>query len=378
MSRALCLLLDDDVVYALPRDGRASARRLVWRPDAPGPLVEALRAEFGTPSALVVIVGLAFLEIAEPQLPPVANDVRMRMLQRDSDRYFALREPAAVATDGALAFAMPSAQLTSWIDAFATWSPVRAVVTVAEAAAMGGHDGQWAVTAGPGSIGQLTLRDQRVQAARRTRGHPVTGERTLTIEQLAGGAWRASAGALDRQLLDAPMRARRQQQRARRWWQSASLAAAALMLLAWSVDRWRERQLLALQREAATVEQTTAGARAAHERLMSAQGELAAIAAADGRAARADTPPAVLARLGALLPRDAFIQRLEWNGTEWRIDGSATDAAALVPLLDADAQFVGVRAAAPSTRYLENGRTRSSFSIVFQTVGAPPVVRGGQ
>jgi len=70
------------------------------------------------------------------------------------------------------------------------------------------------------------------------------------------------------------------------------------------------------------------------------------------------------------------MQRLEWNGSEWRIDGSANDAAVLVPLLDADAQFVGVRAAAPSTRYLENGRSRSSFSIVFQTAGDSVAVRG--
>jgi hypothetical protein len=378
MSRPLCLLLEDDVVYALPRDGAATASRLAWRPDAPGPMVEALRTEFGTPSALVVIVGLAFLEIAEPQLPPVPNDVRVRMLQRDSDRYFALRESAAVATDGTLAFAMPSAQLSSWIDALAAWSPVRAVVTVAEAAALGGHDGQWVVNAGPGSTGQLTIRDHRVQAARRTRGQRVDGERTLTIAELAGGAWRASAGALDLQLLDAPMRARLQQQRTRRWWQSAALAAAALLMLAWSVDRWRERQWLALQAEAATLEQTTVGARAAQERLVRAQGEQTSIAAADRRGARADAPPAVLARLGTLLPRDAFIQRLEWNGTEWRIDGSANDAAALVPLLDADAQFLSVRAAAPSMRYLENGRARSSFSIVFQTLSASSATRGGQ
>ena len=378
MSRPLCLLLEDDVVVALPRDGAASASRLAWRPDAPGPLVEALRAEYGTPSALVVIVGLAFLEIAEPQLPPVPNDVRVRMLQRDSDRYFALREPAAVATDGSLAFAMPSALLSSWLDALAAWSPVRAVVTVAEAAALGGRDGRWAVNAGAGSTGQVTIRDQRVQAARRTRGQPGAGERTLTIAELAGGAWRASAGALDLQLLDAPMRARLQQQRTRRWWQSAAFAAAALVMLAWSIDRWRERQLVALQAEAATLEQSTAGARAAQERLVRAQGEQTSIAAADRRAARADAPPAVLARLGALLPRDAFIQRLEWNGTEWRIDGSANDAAALVPLLDADAQFVSVRAAAPSMRYLENGRARSSFSIVFQTLSASSVTRGGQ
>lgn len=378
MSRPLCLLLDADFVSALPRDGAASATRVPWRPDAPLQVVDDLRSAFGAPSALVVIVGLAFLEIAEPQLPPVPNDVRVRMLQRDSDRYFALREPAAVATDGAVAFAMPSALLASWLEALALWSPVRAVVTVAQAAALSGLDGRWTVDAGADSTGQLTIREGRVQEARRARGNREGAERMLTIADVAGGAWRASAGALDLQLLDATMRERVRVQRARRWWQSAAFAAAALVLLAWSADRWRERQLLALRQEALTLEQSTAGARAAQERLLRAQGEQATIAAADRRAVLADAPPAVLARLGALLPSDAFIQRLEWNGTEWRIDGSANDAAALVPLLDADAQFVGVRAAAPSMRYLENGRSRSSFSIVFQTAATPAATRGGQ
>lgn len=378
MSRPLCLLLDADFVSVLPRDGAATATRVPWRPDAPLQLVDDLRSAFGAPSALVVIVGLAFLEIAEPQLPPVPNDVRVRMLQRDSDRYFALREPAAVATDGAVAFAMPSALLASWLEALALWSPVRAVVTVAQAAALSGLDGRWTVDAGADSTGQLTIREGRVQEARRARGNREGAERMLTIVDVAGGAWRASAGALDLQLLDATMRERVREQRARRWWQSAAFAAAALVLLAWSADRWRERQLLALRQEALTLEQSTAGARAAQERLLRAQGEQATIAAADRRAVLADAPPAVLARLGALLPSDAFIQRLEWNGTEWRIDGSANDAAALVPLLDADAQFVGVRAAAPSMRYLENGRSRSSFSIVFQTAATPAATRGGQ
>jgi len=341
-------------------------------------MVDALRAVFGAPTALVVIVGLAFLEIAEPQLPPVPNDVRVRMLQRDSDRYFALREPAAVATDGSIAFAMPSALLASWIDALSAWSPVRAVVTIGEAAAAGGHDGRWAVPAGPGSTGQLTLLDGRVQEARRARGSTAEKERTLTIAELAVGAWQASTAALDVQLLDAAMRARLQRQRTRRWWQSAAFAAAALVMLAWSVDRWREKQLVALQGEAQSLELATAGARAAQERVSRAESEQFAIATADRRVALPDAPPAVLARLGALLPRDAFIQRLEWNGTEWRIDGSANDAAALVPLLDADAQFVAVRAAAPSTRYLENGRARSSFSIVFQTAGESAAARGAR
>ncbi len=378
MSRPLCLLLESDVVYALAREGDGGAARVAWHPEAPVPMVDALRAAFGAPTALVVIVGLAFLEIAEPSLPPVPNDVRVRMLQRDSDRFFALREPAAVATDGSVAFAMPSALLASWLAALSAWSPVRAVVTVGEAAALAGHDGRWMVPAGPGSIGHLTIRDGRVHEARRARGSVADTERTLAITAIAAGAWRASAGALDVQLLDATMRTRVQRQRRRRWWQSTAFAAAALMLLAWSVDRWRERQLVALQREAQTLELATADARAAQERLVRAESEQSAIADADRRAVLPGAPPAVLARLGALLPRDAFIQRLEWNGSEWRIDGSANDAAALVPLLDADARFVSVRAAAPSTRYLENGRSRSSFSIVFQAAGQPAAARGAR
>ena len=378
MSRALCLLLEPDRVLALSRENEGSATDVTWRPEEPVPLVDALRAEFGVPSGLVIIVGLAFLEIAEPQLPPVSNDVRVRMLQRDSDRYFALREPAAVATDGTVAFAMSSALLASWIDALRSWSPVQAVITVGEAAVLSGHDGRWAINAGPGSSGALTIRDGRVQEARRSRGLAAGTERALSIADLAGGAWQAASGALDRQLLDATMRDRVQRQRTRRWWQSATCVAAALVLFAWSADRWRERQLVALQRAAQTLEQSTAGARAAQARLIRARSEQASIAAATGRAARPDTPAAVLARLGALLPSDAFIQRLEWNGSEWRIDGSANDAAALVPLLDADARFVSVRAAAPSTRYLENGRARSSFSLVFQSAAASAAARGAQ
>jgi hypothetical protein len=372
MSSPLCLLLDIDRVSVLPRDGARQAIHVPWHPDEPAPMVEALRAEFGAPTSLVVIVGLAFLEVAQPSLPPVPNDVRVRMLQRDSDRYFSLGERAAVATDGAVAFAMPGDLLTSWIDALSAWSPVRAVVTTAQAAALAGHEGRWAVSAGPGASGEVTIREGRVQDARRTRGAMAASahERELTLTELAGGAWRASAAPMDRQLLDAPLLERMQRQRARRWWRSAAIAAAALMLLGWSVDRWRERQLSALQAEAQTLEQATTEARAAQGRLLRARDEQVAIAAADRRAAAPDAPPTVLARLGTLLPRDAFVQKLDWNGTEWRIDGSANDAAALVPLLDADPQLIDVRTAAPSTRYIENGRPRSSFSILFRINGA--------
>ena len=376
MSRQVCVLLDADAVYAMARDGTGSVTRVPWRPDTPAPMIDALRAVYGAPSALVVIVGLAWLEWAEPQLPPVANDLRVRMLLRDSDRYFALRLPAAVATDGAVAFAMPSARLTSWIEALSAWSPVRAVVTIGQAAALAGCNGEWTVPAGEQATGALGIRNGQVQAVRRVRGGAADGEQRLSLNDVAEGAWRAVDAGLDLQLLDAAMRQRLQRQRTRRWWQAAAGAAAALMLVVWSADRWRERQFVAWEREAHALTLATTGARAAQERLGRAVREQSALAEASRRAAQPDAPAAVLARLGALLPRDAFVQRLEWNGAEWRIDGSANDAALLVPLLDADAQFVNVRAAAPSLRYREGGRARSSFSLVFQAAGETAAARG--
>ena len=76
---------------------------------------------------------------------------------------------------------------------------------------------------------------------------------------------------------------------------------------------------------------------------------------------------AVLARLGGVLPRDAFVQRLDWDGTVWRIDGSATNAPAIVPMLDGDSMFADVRIVAATTRFMDMGKQRESFSISFQT-----------
>ncbi len=394
MSNALCLLLESDHVSVLPREhgargGVDAVREFAWSPASPALLVDALRNEFAKPSSLLLIVGLSFLEIAHPELPPVPNEMRVRMLQRDSDRFFALREPAAVATDGHVAFAMSAAQLTSWVDAFSLWSVVGGVLSIGQAAVLSACNGEFSVSAGAGESGRLTIVDGHVQEARRRRisstsrasgatsvspvdpAAPPT--RTLSVADVAPGAWRAAAGPLDLQLLDAALRRRLMHQRARRRWLSVALAAAALAMLAWSADGWRERQLVALQQERQTLEQTTTAARAAQLRVVRADDERVMLQTANARAAAPDAPPVVLARLGRLLPSDAFIQRLEWNGSEWRIDGSASDAAALVPLLDADAQFESVRSAAPSTRYIEAGRPRSSFSIVFTTV-AP---RGG-
>lgn len=370
MSSGLCLWLDANRAYALAR-GSERVAEFSWSPQAPAALVEALRREFGAPSSLVVIVGLAFLEIAQPNLPPVPNEVAVRMLQRDSDRFFALHEPAAVATDGQVALAMPASLLTAWVDAFTAWSPVRAVFSIAQAAALSGRDGRFSLHAASGEIGEVTIAAGRVQHARRMRASgasPAPGATAmLSLSDLSTGVWRAAQGAVDGQLLDAVLRTRTTRQRTRRWWQSVATVVASMLLLGWSADRWRTAELVALRQEVQTLEAATTAARAAQLRLRRAEGEHELLDAASAQWSKPDTPPAVLAQLGRLLPNDAFIQRLEWNGLEWRIDGSASDAAALVPLLDADAGFDAVRSAAPSTRYVEAGRPRSSFSIAFIT-----------
>ena len=382
MSAPLCVLLTPEAVYAWPRggtvpDAEARAGGIRWSPDAPGALLETLRTQFGVPSCVVVVVGLGFLETALPQLPPVDNARRVRMLQRDSDRYFALREPVAVATDGPVAFALPAATLAAWADAIGAWSPVRAVLSIGQVAAAAGVSGRFTVDAGAGATGWLTIADGRVQEARRVRATATAdadatatdtpARRSLPLAAIADGAWRAADGPLNGQLLDAGMRAQAARQRTHRLWQAAAVTAAALVLLGASVNRWRDRQLAAMQREVTALTPLAATARDAQRRLQQAAAENRQLTAAATQRAAADAPAAVLARLGALLPRDAFVQRLEWNGREWRIDGSAADAAALVPLLDADPLFDAVTTAAPSTRFVEAGRPRSSFAIVFTT-----------
>ncbi|MBY0492250.1 MAG: PilN domain-containing protein, partial [Gemmatimonadaceae bacterium] len=113
-----------------------------------------------------------------------------------------------------------------------------------------------------------------------------------------------------------------------------------------------------------------AGALAAQARLLRADRESALLQRANADAAHPGAPSLVIARLGALLPPSAFVQHLEWDGRQWKIDGSAIDAAGLVPRLDAVPVFEQVRSLAPSTRFLDGGTPRSSFSIGF-------AVRGG-
>ena len=150
------------------------------------------------------------------------------------------------------------------------------------------------------------------------------------------------------------------------------------MALAWSADRWRERERTAATQRLTQLSSDAAPAQRAALRLDRALAEQQLLGVADSLNSAGTTPSAMLARLGVLLPRDAFVQRLDWDGNAWRIDGSAADAPRIVPLLDADAHFSDVRIVAASTRFLDAGKQRESFSIAFRAKSPASGGRSGR
>lgn len=375
MSRVSVLLIDRSEVQVLPSGDTAAAAvaRVAWNPGASvGEMARALaplQSATGTRAGLVVVIGLGLLDIAQPELPPVSNAARHALLLRDADRYFPIEGAAAVALTHPFAFAAPSEPFGAWMQAVETIGRVRAVVTIADALLRARAGGSFTVDAGAGESAYVTIEGGRLRDVRR---HRTAGSdsaprapdpRTpVPLALVARGATGALGAPLDTMLLDDALASRLA---AARRWRSLQRAAAALLLvgvLAWSADRWRAHQLTLADAALARLTSEAAPAQASALRLQRARAEIDAL-----RPQTTASAAAVLARLGAVLPRDAFVQRLDWDGSVWRIDGSAANAPAIVPMLDGDPLFSDVRIVAATTRFMDMGRQRESFSISFQT-----------
>ncbi len=369
MNAPIVLLLDTTRVRAFVRDANGPTVELPWDPASPDDVLARLRDSFGAPSASVLVLGLGFLEIARPELPPLTANARRDVLLWDSDRYFPLDGDIAVAWSNGTAFAMPSFTLDALVRAFDTLAPVRAVTTIAHACLLAGLDGTMRVDAGRDEYGQLLMAGGVLREARRVRNAvpPNTSARTVETREIA----RASLSLLntpgDHLLLNAQLAERFAGVRRKRWLSSGAVLLASLVLLAWSADARRGRELTTLRQRTGELRTAAAPAMIAQQRLVRATTERAMLTAADSMARVGAGPTTVLAHLATILPSDAFVQRLEWDGIVWRIDGSATDAARIVPLLDADAHFQDVRFVAASTRFVDGSRQRESFSIAFRT-----------
>ena len=369
MSAPIVVLLDATRVRAFVRDTNGPTVELPWDPASPDDVLSRLRDSFGTPSACVLVFGLGFLEIARPDLPPLSANGRRDVLLRDSDRYFPIDGNIAVAWTNDIAFAMASSTLDMLVRAFDSFAPVRAVTTIAHVCLRAGLDGTLRVDAGRDEYGQLVMADGVLSEARRVRAvvPPTVLARAVETREIARASLTLlNAPAVDL-LLNAQLTERFAGMRRRRWLLSGTILFASLILLAWSAEGWRERELTGLRQRAAELRAAAAPALAAQQRLVRAATERAMLTAADSVVRTGAGPAAVLAHLAAVLPADAFVQRLEWDGAVWRIDGSANDAARIVPLLDADTHFQDVRFAAASTRFIDGNRQRESFSIAFRT-----------
>ena len=349
-----------------------------WDPANPAAAVATLNGRFGRVGRIALAVGLESLHVKHVDLPPAARAVRRQMVAVEPDRFFPVQdESVVVGLSGDVAFAANQAMLERWIDAFETWAPVESVeaspVALARALASA-DDGRYTFPLGEATVGVIDVRGGTLTAARHTvavspddaRGgaHPLPAVRDVAADSLA--AWGAALGLdgdLDAMMLGDTQRLTIRRRRARRIAGAVGACAIALGFSLWALDRSRDDVLARVTAEQAGLETRAAPAAAMQARLTSLQQE--DLVSRRVSATRAD-PLRVLAALGEKLPRDVTVLNARAMGDEWRIDGTSTNAAAILPALDGDSRFVDARFLSATARYREGGRNYESFSLAFR------------
>ena len=354
-----------------------------WDPRAPADAVDVLRKNLGEVSAIALSVGVEFLQVKHVKLPPAGNDERRNMLLLEPDRFFPIESEqivVSVSADSDLVFAADASVVESWVAAFERWAPVSSVEpaprSLARALAKGGvTDGLFALPAASGEYGIVEMAGGALRAGRRIAGAvPVSAVKPpaklgVSEEYLtAFGAALGLNGDPDEMLLSnsAHARIKRRRMNALVAW-GLNCTLATLFLLA-ALDRYRSRVLEAVNEEIAAVTPKAATAAGLQGRL--AQMDLGVSAARDVGARRPD-PVMILAELSRRLPRDATVLSARADGDQWQIDGTASDAGALIPALAADPHFEDVRFLSASSRFREANRAYETFSIAFHARPAP-------
>ena len=389
------LLADRVRAVALDRRGRAARATadVAWDPARPDAAVAELRARLGAARRIGIAVGLAFLDVQRVSLPPVKGDARRRMIALDPSRVFPLREPVVVAladdaaparqtgTDaerGEPAFAVPRELVRRWTAAFEMWAPVESVesapTALARALATGTAptDGEHRLPAAADEEGVVQVRGGQVVSVRRA-PRWVAGDDVPDAAPPAD-EWHVALGAalgvddapVAVQLLPEDLAHGVSRRRAAAVTRAAALCGLAVGLAIAAADRQRQRESDALARALRAELPRAAAAESLQARLAAFDAGTSAGAAL--LASRVD-PLAVVAVLGERLPDGAMITALRLQGDAWTVEGTARDAAALVPQLAGDARLADVRALAPSSRYVERGTPVETFSIAFRADG---------
>ena len=374
--------LGTDVVRVVAPGGWGSKPRKTcesaWDPTRPREVVTFLREQIGPVGRIALSVGLGFLYPKQVKLPPAPASERRRMLMLEPDRFFPVQgQPLVIslASVGNLAFAVEAELLEGWIRAFEDWAPVESAeatpVAIARLLVKWGREGLFAVPAGPDESGLIEVDGGRLQSTRRApdRATAPAAQDLPTLGHTPGqflaahGAALGVGDALDLMLLPDPVAGRIQRDRARRLRVVAAACAISLGIALWAVDRARERTLTQISDQIALVAPRAQRAVELRDRLAAMDREALAIAEVGRR--RAD-PLLVLAALSERLPGGAVVLNARGTGNDWQIDGTAADAAAIVPLLDRDPRFQDVRFLSASARFSDAGRTYETFSIAFR------------
>jgi hypothetical protein len=332
-------------------------------------------------TAVRVVVGLGLLECASPELPPVNAEERRAIVWLDPARYLASDVPMAVTCLDRWVVGMSASHLATWRQALTGCGTIDFVSAAAVVAHRGGT-ARMMVPAGEGEQAEVAVREGRVQTIRRAPAGTIgadmpSAERALIAldsAALADAALAWPRPSTESLLLDRDTSRTLARATQRRQWRAAALTVAAVVLAAIGAERLHTSMVARAVAEAQTQEQATRPARQAYDRLLAAQAEAALLRADVATHARRDEPLTVLAALTQRLPSDVVVQRLDWDGTRWRLDGTADRAPRLIPLLDADPAFHGIRIAEPSQRFLDAGRQRESFAFTWP--GARPTDGG--
>lgn len=385
MTRRVGLELTGDRVRAVTvsawRNAPVESFELIWNPRIPADAVAVLRQHLGRVSGVALSVGIEFLHVKHVRLPPVSTTERRAILMLEPDRFFPIeggQVVVSVTEKSDVVFAADAPTIESWVAAFEQWAPVETVeaapASLVRALQRGGvSDGTFSLPTATEEYSSVELRQGVLVAARRVGAGPVGTDQKdppgiRGVKPAFIPAFGAALGAstspdemLVSNLLLATMKRRRRAGVSR----AALNVVLALAFALAAFDRSRARLLERVDAEIAAAAPIAASGVTLQTRLASLDLETAA---ARNVAATRVSAVAVLAALSRRLPPDATVMSVRTDGDEWQIEGTARDAAALVPALSADPHFADVRFLAASSRFREGSKTYETFSIAFRAL----------